>query len=164
MDLRWYLIHTKPRQEQVALINLERQGYECYLPAIQVRRVRRRKLEIVTEALFARYLFIRLDRSGSGLSWSPIRSTLGVSRLVKFGETPLPVDDALIELLRNREAAQQVSALFDPGDIVIITEGPFAGLEAIYRTQDAEQRATILLQILNRPVNIKLDLTQLRKK
>jgi len=164
LNRHWYLIYTKPRQEQVALVNLERQGYECYMPTIEVRRIRRRKLEIAREALFARYLFIRLDNSGTGLSWSPIRSTFGVSCLVKFGDTPLPVDDALIELLRNREAVQEASALFDPGDAVIITEGPFAGLEAIYHSEDAEQRANILLQILNRPVHIKMDVIQLRKK
>lgn len=32
----WYLIHTKPRQEHIALTNLERQGYTCYLLLLRV--------------------------------------------------------------------------------------------------------------------------------
>jgi hypothetical protein len=36
----WYLVHTKPRQEDVALANLERQGYECYLPQLRIERNR----------------------------------------------------------------------------------------------------------------------------
>ena len=31
-NLAWYLIYTKPRQEIVALENLERQGFNVYLP------------------------------------------------------------------------------------------------------------------------------------
>ncbi len=34
----WYLIHTKPRQEHIALTNLERQGYTCYLPLLRVEK------------------------------------------------------------------------------------------------------------------------------
>ena len=33
-SLAWYVIHTKPRQEQRALTNLAQQGYQCYLPMI----------------------------------------------------------------------------------------------------------------------------------
>ena len=29
---RWYLAYTKPRQEAVAHVNLEQQGFEAYLP------------------------------------------------------------------------------------------------------------------------------------
>ncbi|MBK8524690.1 MAG: hypothetical protein IPL58_11685 [Betaproteobacteria bacterium] len=30
--MHWYLVHTKLGQERCALENLERQGYQCYLP------------------------------------------------------------------------------------------------------------------------------------
>jgi transcriptional antiterminator RfaH len=29
---RWHVVYTKPRQEAIALTQLERQGYPCYLP------------------------------------------------------------------------------------------------------------------------------------
>jgi transcriptional antiterminator RfaH len=63
----WHLVHTKPRLEETALVNLERQGYECYLPTLKVEKIRRGKAAIVSEALFPRYLFVRLDTSGQGL-------------------------------------------------------------------------------------------------
>jgi len=87
--MTWYLIHTKPRQESVALTNLSRQGFECYLPMLQVEKIRQRKTVLVAEAMFPRYLFIRLDANGTGQSWSPIRSTLGVTEMVKFGGQPV---------------------------------------------------------------------------
>ena len=161
--LSWYLVHTKPRQEDVALANLERQGYECYLPQMRIERIRRRKAEVATEPMFPRYLFIRLDSSDQGKSWSPIRSTLGVSQLVHFGARAAKVDDTLVDLLRQRERALPPEAMFQTGDSVVITDGPFAGIEAIYQTADAERRAFILLEILAKPVSMQIDAGRLRK-
>jgi transcription elongation factor/antiterminator RfaH len=159
----WYLVHTKPRQEDVAVANLQRQGYDCYLPQMRVERIRRRKAEIASEPMFPRYLFIRLDSSDQGKSWSPIRSTLGVSQLVHFGARAAKVDDALVELLRQREQAMPLDPMFHSGDSVVIADGPFAGIEAIYQTADAEHRAFILLEILSKPVSMQIDTGRLYK-
>jgi len=161
--LSWYLVHTKPRQEDIALANLERQGYECYLPQMRIERIRRRKAEVATEPMFPRYLFVRLDSSDQGKSWSPIRSTLGVSQLVHFGARAAKVDDSLVDLLRQRERALPTEAMFHSGDSVVIADGPFAGIEAIYQTADAERRAFILLEILAKPVSMHINAGRLRK-
>jgi transcriptional antiterminator RfaH len=161
--LSWYLVHTKPRQEEIALANLQRQGYECYLPQMRIERIRRRKAEVASEPMFPRYLFVRLDSSDQGKSWSPIRSTLGVSQLVHFGSRAATVDDTLVDLLRQRERTLPTEAMFHSGDSVVIADGPFAGIEAIYQTADADRRAFILLEILSKPVSIHIDAGMLRK-
>lgn len=97
--MRWCLVHTKPRQEKCALENLNRQGYQCYLPTLPSEKLRQGLLTFVDEPLFTRYLFIRLGEGDSARSWAPIRSTKGVSSLVSFGLEPARVDDSLIELL-----------------------------------------------------------------
>lgn len=165
----WFLVRSKPRQESVALTHLARQGYESYLPLFATEKLVRRKSTVVQEPMFARYLFVRLDTSGhergQGQSWSPIRSTVGVSELVSFGSRPARVDDALIATLREREIAQQgtPTTLFAHGDSVRITEGAFAGLEAIYQMNDAEGRAMVLLDLLSKPVAMTIDAASLRK-
>ena len=161
----WFLVRSKPRQESVALTHLARQGYESYLPLFATEKLVRRKSTVVQEPMFARYLFVRLDTTGNGQSWSPIRSTVGVSELVSFGSRPARVDDALIAALREREIAQQASptTLFAHGDSVRITEGAFAGLEAIYQMNDAEGRAMVLLDLLSKPVAMTIDAASLRK-
>ena len=161
--MTWYLIHTKPRQEAVALTNLSRQGFECYLPMLKVEKIRQRKTAQVAEAMFPRYLFIRLDTSGSGQSWSPIRSTLGVNQMVRFGGQPAKVDSQLIDLIRFREVNHTTQPMFAPGDHVVVANGPFAGLEAVYRTTDAERRSMILLEMLSKPVHMRIDTANLRK-
>ncbi len=161
--LAWYLIHTKPRQEALALTNLSRQGFECYMPMLRLHKIRQRKAALVAEPMFPRYLFIRLDASGSGQSWSPIRSTLGVNQLVRFGGQPAKVDGQLIELIRSREQGTHAQPLFSAGDNVTVANGPFAGLEAVYQTADAESRSMILLNILSKPVAMRIDTASLRR-
>jgi transcriptional antiterminator RfaH len=158
----WYLIHTKPRQEALALENLERQGYSCYLPLLKREKVSRGKLGVVTEPLFPRYLFICLETSMQGLSWAPIRSTRGVTRLVTFGKEPAKVPDALIESIRQQQAQLDTQPLhaFQPGDSVRIVNGPFVGLDAIYQETDGERRVMVLIELMNRKVALPLLPTQ----
>jgi pectin methylesterase-like acyl-CoA thioesterase len=56
-----------------------------------------------------------------------------------------------------------LSLIGEDRDSVIITDGPFAGIEAIYQTADAERRAFILLEILSKPVSMQIDTGRLRK-
>lgn len=159
----WYLVFTKPRQEQIALLNLERQGYACYLPLLCTEKLRRRKLAVITEPMFPRYLFIQLSREHGAKSWTPIRSTVGVSHLVYFGSQPAKVDPALIELLRNHQQQHNTEPLFNHGEAVMITEGPFSGIEAVFQMVDAQQRAIVLLDILSRTAPVPIPMTALRK-
>ncbi len=156
--LHWYLVHTKPRQEDIALDNLVRQNFECYLPTLPVEKIRRGNLTLLDEPLFPRYLFIRLGHGLEAQSWAPIRSTLGVSRLVRFGMEPAKVEDELIELLRLQESAHKTQPvkLFQPGQRLQITRGPFAGVEGIFQMSDGEQRVMLLIELMSKQVPLRV--------
>lgn len=163
--MHWYVVHTKPRQEQRALLNLQQQGYECYLPTLAAEKIRQGALTVDEEPLFPRYLFIRLDSQQSGKSWSPIRSTKGVSRLVTFGTEPARVELQLIETLQQRHTTlvSEPQKLFNAGERVVITDGPFAGLEAVYQMMDGERRAMVLLELLSKPTRLTVLPAKLRR-
>jgi transcriptional antiterminator RfaH len=161
MALSWYLIHSKPRQEKVALENLERQGYPCYLPVLRLEKLRRGALVVLDEPLFSRYLFVQLDTDSSARSWTPIHSTRGVSRLVRFGVEPARVDDALVAYLRQQQA-QEVKRLFEPGQRVQVIEGAFAGVEGVFQIDDGQARAMVLIELLSRQVRLPVAAAQLR--
>lgn len=165
VEMHWYLVHTKPRQEKCALENLQQQGYQCYLPTLPSEKLRHGSLMVSAEPLFPRYLFIRLGRGDAAKSWAPIRSTKGVSRLVSFGGETARVNDGLIELLRTQEALAQAEPerLFRPGERVRLTEAPFAGIEGIYQMIDGERRIMVLIEILSRPVVMRVVPASLRK-
>lgn len=59
--MKWYVIHTKVREEFRALENLKNQGFEVFLPTCQVQKKSQGTIKLATEPLFSRYLFIRLS-------------------------------------------------------------------------------------------------------
>jgi len=160
--MAWFVVHTKPRQEARALQNLEQQGYCCFLPTISKKKTTRQGLKVVQEPLFTRYLFIELDTTLSGKSWAPIRSTLGVSRLVTFGVEPAKVDIHLVDFLKEQQVRQDAPpSPYSEGDRIVIKSGPFAGLEAIYQMDDGERRAMVLIEIIQKPTKLQIDITEI---
>ncbi|HGG60131.1 MAG TPA: transcription/translation regulatory transformer protein RfaH [Gammaproteobacteria bacterium] len=159
MQEKWYVIHTKPRQEARAEENLNAQGYEVYVPQIKIAKRRRGKWVDVVEPLFPRYAFIHLTAYED--NFAPIRSTLGVSRLLRFGETPAVVPDSLIESLRAGEALSgggflESSRIFPKGAEVAIVDGPLAGIKGIVQCDSGKERVVLLLNMLGRETPTKV--------
>jgi transcriptional antiterminator RfaH len=163
--MNWYLLHTKPRQEKIAVRNLAQQGYECYLPLMPLEKISRGTLVVSEEPLFPRYLFIYLDTNESAKSWGPIRYTRGVNRLVSFGSEPAKVDMRLVQVLKSNETAllTEPQPLFKLGEKVTLKEGPFSGIEAIYQMPEGESRAIVLIELLSKPTKLSVSPVQLRK-
>jgi transcriptional antiterminator RfaH len=155
----WHLIYCKPRQESLAKENLEQQGYTTYLPMTSVRRRKAGKRVIEASAMFPRYLFIQL--SDDTEDWGSIRSTLGVSSLVRFGQIPAKVPEALILDLKAHEDESGLCVLVAPdfveGDKVRIADGIFEGHEAIFICKNGLDRVSLLLEVLQKSTNIELD-------
>lgn len=158
----WYVVHTQPRREGVALENLRRQGFDSWLP-MAVRRVRRGgRWCSKIEPLFTRYLFVNLNFGSEDVS--PIRSTIGCVGLVRSGNAPSAVPEGVVEALRAaadpETGLHQVDALqiprFREGDPVVVLEGPFAGLGGIFQGASGEERARVLLRMLGGVASLKL--------
>ena len=120
---RWYLVYCKPRQETVAQENLQRQGYETYLPRLhEARRRQGRRLSVIAP-MFPRYLFVHLNTQTD--TWGPIRSTIGIVSIVRFGRAAAHAPDSLIQILKDREDAEGIQILppdeYKPGSKVRIT-------------------------------------------
>ena len=155
----WYLIYTKPAREDLAALQLERQDYEVYLPKLKVYRRRGGRRRQVIEPLFPRYLFIRLSDTTD--NWGPIRSTIGVSGLVRFGMRAARIPGDLVSALRQRESGEGLHELtpkrLEPGQKVRIADGPFTGYEAVFCRPAAQDRVALLLQIAEKSLKIELE-------
>ena len=159
MARAWYLVQSKPRNEMRALENLVRQGYETYLPLMEVERLQRGKLLKKMEPLFPRYLFLHLEEGND--NWGPIRSTMGVAGLVRFGQAYAVVSDDVLEAVRVR--TQDVKkALFTPGDSIRVVSGPLLGLEGVFDITDGEQRSFVLLEFMQKQQRVSVSTADLR--
>ena len=150
---KWYVIHTKPRQEERARDHLGNQGYEVYLPLLKrAKRLRGRWKEVI-EPLFPRYLFVRLVAYED--DFAPIRSTQGVNKMVRFGDNPAVMRREVIDSLRRGEQLSgglylESSKIFEQGAKVEIIEGPLAGIRAIVQCDSGKDRVILLLNMLGR--------------
>lgn len=159
-DAAWYLLQSKPHQEQRALENLRNQGFECFMPLYLRERLRRGRREKAEDPLFPRYIFIRLDSIAS--NWHVLRSTYGVTHIVRFGEQPARVPDAVIEAIAKRQSASV--QIFQPGDQVCITDGVFAGLEGVFEQNDGEARVLILMELMAKQQRLSFPLDAVKKQ
>jgi transcriptional antiterminator RfaH len=158
--LSWYLIHTKSAAEALAQLNLERQGYEVYLPRLVQSLLwgRQRRERVVP--LFPRYLFLRL-REGSQ-PFGPVRSSVGVSGVVRFGYRYAQVAHEVICRLQARaDPLTGLHHLNSPaplvsGAAVRIAAGPFDGLEGIFQREDGAERAVVLLELLGQEIPVRV--------
>lgn len=165
---KWYVVLTKPKQEERAEEHLSAQGGEVFLPRIRLEKVRKGKRVCNVEPLFPGYLFVNV--AGCEHLIGSIRSTRGVRQLLRFGIQPLEVNPVLINDLRHRcidtgingANADAISkACFEQGQRVEVTSGPFKDYQAIFKQFDGEHRAIILLNLLNQQQELLVDLALL---
>jgi transcriptional antiterminator RfaH len=157
--MHWLLAYTKPRAELLAQEHLERQGFEVLCPMLRAQKLRRRKWHWIEEPLFPRYLFVG---AAPAQSWAPVRSTVGVTSLVKFGGVYATVPQALIELLRSGGDDPTVHRpLFQKGQKLRIVAGPYASFEAVFEMEEGGERAAVLLDLLGRQSRVTVDVAQL---
>ncbi|HBW8140851.1 TPA: transcription/translation regulatory transformer protein RfaH [Klebsiella pneumoniae] len=131
----WYLLYCKRGQLQRAQEHLERQSVNCLMPTIALEKIIRGKRTMVSEPLFPNYLFIEFDPEV--IHTTTISATRGVNNFVRFGDKPEGITDP--------ETPHE-------GDSVLITDGAFEGLEAIFTEPDGEARSMLLLNLLNKQV------------
>lgn len=159
-NARWYVVHTRAREEFKALDNLHRQNYVAYLPRYAKKIRHARRTILVARPFFPRYLFVSLDFAVQG--WRAIRSTCGVSDIVCFGDQPAPLPDGFVEHLKNREdptGCINLAPRSRPkvGERVLVREGPFSRLLGLCEALSDNERITVLLDLLGRKVRVLLD-------
>ena len=157
----WFAVATKPRKEKIALENLQRQGFECFLPMAENPYQRRRKHhQKIIEPLFPRYLFLNAIAGRQNLA--PVRSTPGVVSMVRCGTELAMVSDAIINSIKKRSSSATGVIKISPvsikaGDKVLVFDGPLRGINGIVSERNSENRTLVLMESLGRPTTVEVD-------
>jgi transcriptional antiterminator RfaH len=154
--MSWFAVQTMPRAEDKARSHLVRQNYETYLPRLRKKRRHARRVETVLRPLFPGYLFVRFDPERD--AWRAINSTVGVTRLVGFGDAPVPVSDRVIEGLRSLEDENGIivgaGPQLKPGQSVRILDGALADQIGVLLEGSGMERVRLLVRLLGREVKV----------
>lgn len=155
----WYVVLTKPHQEERALQHLHEQGGEVFLPYMQIEKIRAGVLIKKQEVMFPGYLFLKSKKDSPLLN--KVRSTLGARMLLRFGVNPVVVHQALIDNLKEQCSDRHSDLIFKFNQSVRINSGPFKDYLALFKEFDGEKRAIVLLNLLNQQQELAVELTQL---
>jgi len=152
----WYLAYTKPRNEHAASLQLARQGYVIYLPLYKTLVRTPSGMAVRRGPMFPRYVFFHPGSAGQSIA--PVRSTLGVSHIVRFGVAPATVSDELVTALRAFEQQRENAHVSDlsalkAGNRVTVCAGPLKGLEGLV-SATAGKRVTVLLDVLGQQTRV----------
>lgn len=160
MKSTWFTVYTKPRQEHIALENLERQGYRCFLPLALNPYQKRSERHKRVEPLFPRYLFLSAVPGDQSLG--PVKSTRGVMKLVRFGIELARVPEAVISGIQARRDPKTGLVNLEPvaakpGDRVKVFDGPLAGLKGLFKERKGKNRALLLMELLGTESTVEVN-------
>jgi len=160
----WYVARTHAREEGQVEAILSQRGVAVYLPRVAGRK-KNRLGQRVLEPLFPNYLFARLAVPSQ--AWLAARSAPGVKYFLGTAGVPAAVPDALIEEIRARVEVQRRRGWqpgLNAGDRVVITAGPFAGLEAVFDgLLSPAGRSRVFIKMLTRLVPVEVEADLLRR-
>lgn len=150
----WYAARAKPKMEELALVNLRRQGFDAFLP--RVRRApspkAKRSPKLALGPLFPGYVFVALDVGRE--RWRAVNSTLGLLYLVRFGDRPAPLPVGLVERMRALSGADGLVAAEDSlrlGQTAKVVGGAFDGwIGQVQSLADGQHRVVLLVELMSR--------------
>lgn len=163
---RWYAIHTHPHQENRAESNLRAWKVEAFTPKYKERRANQftGQVSYQLKPLFPRYIFARFKVYEL---LHKVTFTRGVNCVVNSGGMPLPVDDAIIEFIRQRmdeHGCVTLSERLKKGDVVQIKDGPLKNFIGVFE-REAKQadRVMILLITISYQSHVLIERELVRK-
>ena len=162
VEEKWFLLKTKTRQEKRAMENLLRQHIDCYCPEAFVEKILRGKKSQVIEILFPGYLFVNFRNPESSIH--SVKNTRGVQSFVSFGGHPAWVPSALIQELKEKTKPSEnllISNLPKRGDKLKVTDGPFNGMSVVFSQPNGDERAEVLLDMMNQQVKASIKYSNL---
>ena len=155
-ELKWYVVQSKPREEERARHFLEEKGFDTYLPIMEVLKVRGFKNVKTESALFPGYLFCRFNPDES---LAHVRWTRGVKKLLPESVNPIPVDNEVVKAIRNLQQKDGVirKQPLQQLDKIRIARGPMKDILGVFDYWTSDQgRVKVLLNFISYQASVEL--------
>lgn len=155
----WFCIRCHPKREHIAAAHLRKiENVEVFSPRLKIRKATKRGRVLFVESVFPNYVFARFDLHAllNKVKYSP-----SVSTVVHFGNRIPQIPNEIIAELREHfgeDEVVEVETHVQPGDEVVIGDGPFYGMKAkVLRIMTPNERVEVLLEMLGRVTPVIVD-------
>lgn len=152
----WYVLSTLPKHEKKININLQKNGFDTFLPLrTEIHHWRDRKVKVELP-LFSCYLFINIPYSER----FKVFKTAGIFRYLDSNASPTRVPDFEMDIIKNagnsRFLVQEHVAGMGIGDTVIVSAGPFKGVMGRVVENSGIRRLVIEIASLNKKIIVDI--------
>ena len=146
-----FIVFTKPREEQRAKKNLERQGFTVFLPMC-----REGNLDI--RPLFPRYLFVYPGI----LNWGKIKNTFGVCYIIQNENIPSEIPESIVTEIKSRMDFDGIIHLestpertFEKNQKIRIMAGKYSDIDGLFVKREKD-RITALITMMGKEMFVKV--------
>ena len=174
MAHQWYAIQTyagseravKRGIEQLAIdYGLEDKVDQVVVPTEEVIEVKNGEKKITERSLYSGYVFAHIDLDTE--LWHKIQSLPKVSRFIGEQKTPTALSQADIDVILEKmehKAPPRPKVDFEKGEMVRITEGPFANFTGVVEEYDLDHgKLKLNVSIFGRNTPVEILYSQVEK-
>lgn len=152
----WYVVQTKPREEERAAFFLNREDIEVYLPKMETYTFGRGKRILIPKPLFPGYLFANFD---AGMELCRVRWTKGVNKILPESISPIQLECSVVESIKNLAGKDNIirKRNLKKNDRIRTVKGPMKGILGVFDNWVSDQgRVRVLLDLVNYQARVEL--------
>jgi transcriptional antiterminator NusG len=172
---RWYVIQVtgfekkvaKMLQERIRAKGLQDKFGQIFVPEEEVWEMVKGQKRKIERKFFPGYVFVQMEMDDE--AWHFVNSIPGVKGF-RGGTSgrPMPISDKEMNIILDRQKEgvdkPRPKVLFEPGEVVLITEGPFADFNGIVEDVNYEKsRLRVSVLIFGRSTPVELEFGQVEK-
>lgn len=175
MAKRWYVLHVysgfEGKVAETIREKADKQGLgdrveDVLVPTEEIVEVRRGQKVNAERKFFPGYVLAKLDMDDD--VWHLIKNTPKVTGFLGAGNRPQPISEKeaqrILQQVQEGVERPRPSVVFDIGEEVKVTDGPFASFNGTVEEVDEEKgRLKISVSIFGRPTPVELEYAQVEK-
>lgn len=176
MALRWYVVHAysgfenqvkRSLEERVERSGMQDKFGQILVPTEEVVEMREGQKRNTARKFFPGYVLVQMDMDDE--SWHLVKD---VPRVMGFiggtSDRPAPISDreaqSILDRIQEGVEKPRPKVLFEPGEVVRITEGPFNDFNGVVEDVDYEKsRLRVAVLIFGRSTPVDLEFGQVEK-
>lgn len=177
MTMRWYVIHAysgyesqvmKQLQERINRSGLDDKFGEILVPTEEVVEMRDGKKRKSDRKFFPGYVLVHMEMNDD--TWHLVKECPRVLGFIGgTADKPAPISDveanAILQRVEEGVDQPKPKVLFEPGEVVRVTEGPFADFNGVVEEVNYEKsRLRVSVLIFGRSTPVELEFGQVEKE
>lgn len=176
MALRWYVVHAysgyensvkRSLEDRIARSGLQEMFGQIMVPTEEVVEMREGQKRSTSRKFFPGYVLVQMEMNDD--TWHLVKD---VPRVMGFiggtSDRPAPISDkeaqAILDRVQEGAEKPKPKVLFEPGEMVRITDGPFNDFSGVVEEVDYEKsRLRVAVLIFGRSTPVDLEFSQVEK-